>query len=117
MFRRAVPNVAVQQVPVLAASCTVSGIGVAGRVGMPRCVPLPEAMRPPGYVLRFDRPLRGLVARVQAPGGTSRWLRIDSIAFKQRERVKWVVTTFFETPPPSSPAPAADAARRLRRIS
>jgi len=80
-------------------------------------VPLPEAMRPPGYVLRFDRPLRGLVARVQAPGGTSRWLRIDSIAFKQRERVKWVVTTFFETPPPSSPAPAADAARRLRRIS
>jgi GAF domain-containing protein len=80
-------------------------------------VPLPEAMRPPGYVLRFDRPLRGLVVRVQAPGGNPRWLRIDSIAFKQRERVKWVVTTFFETPPPSSPAPAAEDARRLRRIS
>lgn len=78
-------------------------------------VTLPDAMRPPGYVLRFDRPLRGLVARVQAPGGTPRWLRIDSIAFKQRDRVKWVVTTFFETAPPAAPAAPSTALRRARR--
>jgi len=77
-------------------------------------VSLPDAMRPPGYVLRFDRPLRGLVARVQAPGGTSRWLRIDSIAFKQGDRVKWVVTTFFELAPPKAAEPAAPPPRRAR---
>jgi GAF domain-containing protein len=80
-------------------------------------VTLPDAMRPPGYVLRFDRPLRGLVARVQAPGGTPRWLRIDSIAFKQRDRLKWVVTTFFETAPPAAPAAPVAPPRRPRRAS
>jgi GAF domain-containing protein len=80
-------------------------------------VTLPDAMRPPGYVLRFDRPLRGLVARVQAPGGAARWLRIDSIAFKQRDRLKWVVTTFFEVAPPAPAAPAAAPPRRARRAS
>ena len=77
-------------------------------------VSLPDAMRPPGYVLRFDRPLRGLVARVQAPGGASRWLRIDSMAFKQGDRVKWVVTTFFELAPPKAAEPAAPPPRRAR---
>ncbi|HEX6351206.1 MAG TPA: GAF domain-containing protein [Candidatus Dormibacteraeota bacterium] len=78
-------------------------------------VPLPEAMRPPGYVLRFDRPLRGLVARVQPPRGAARWLRIDSLAFKQRDRVKWVVTTFFEAPAPASEPASPAAPRRSRR--
>jgi len=80
-------------------------------------VSLPDAMRPPGYVLRFDRPLRGLVARVQPPGGSSRWLRIDSIAFKEADRVKWVVTTFFELAAPRAAEPPAAPPRRHRRAS
>jgi len=95
------------------------GAGIFGRdweMESETGVPLPEAMRPPGYVLRFDRPLRGLVARVQPPGGTARWLRIDSIAFKEREQVKWVVTTFFETAAPQPEAPA-EPHRRARKAS
>jgi PAS domain-containing protein len=80
-------------------------------------VSLPDAMRPPGYVLRFDRPLRGLVARVQAPGGAPRWLRIDSIAFKEHDRLKWVVTTFFEVAPPKPVEHPVEHPRRARRAS
>lgn len=64
-------------------------------------IPLP--MRPPAYVLKFDRPLVGLVAEVTPPGGRPRWLRIDANPILEADRLKWIVTTFYPVP---APAPA-----------
>jgi PAS domain-containing protein len=67
-----------------------------GENGM--AIPLP--LRPPESVLKSGRPVQGLRARVTPPGGQPRWLRIDSRAIEEGSRLKWVVTTFFESPPP-----------------
>ena len=62
---------------------------------------LPLSMRPPRYVMSFDRPLLGLVAEVTGPGGRPAWLRIDSNPILERGRLKWIVTTFYPVPAPT----------------
>jgi PAS domain-containing protein len=76
-------------------------------------IPLP--LRPPESVLKSGRPVHGMRARVTPPGGQPRWLRIDSRAIEERRRMKWVVTTFFETAAPGSSDGAAVTAARPRR--
>jgi PAS domain-containing protein len=61
---------------------------------------IPPPLRPPESVLKSGRPVQGLRAQVTAPGGQPRWLRIDSRAIEEGSRLKSVVTTFFESPPP-----------------
>jgi PAS domain-containing protein len=61
-------------------------------------IPLP--LRPPESVLKSGRPIHGMRARVTPPGGQPRWLRIDSRPLEEGQRLKWVVTTFFESVPP-----------------
>jgi PAS domain-containing protein len=62
-------------------------------------IPLP--LRPPDSVLKSGRPIHGMKARVAPPGGQPRWLRIDSRPLEEGRRLKWVVTTFFESAPPT----------------
>jgi PAS domain-containing protein len=61
-------------------------------------IPLP--LRPPESVLKSGRPIHGMRAKVAPPGGKARWMRIDSRPLEEGERLKWVVTTFFESVPP-----------------
>jgi len=68
---------------------------------------IPMPLRPPESVLKSGRPVQGMRARVAPPGGQPRWLRIDSRPLEEGRRLKWVVTTFFETP-----APALNGRRR-----
>jgi GAF domain-containing protein len=62
---------------------------------------IPLGMRPPAYVLTFDRPLVGLVAQVAAPGRRLQWVRIDSSPILEGGRIKWIVTTFYPVPAPT----------------
>ncbi len=75
---------------------------------------VPLSMRPPRYVIGFDRPLLGLVAEVTAPGRRPAWLRIDSNPILEHGRLKWIVTTFYPVPPPAA-RPAR--ARRARPVT
>jgi PAS domain-containing protein len=61
-------------------------------------IPLP--LRPPESVLKSGRPIHGMRAKVAPPGGQARWLRMDSRPLEEGQRMKWVITTFFECPPP-----------------
>src|SRR5581483_231131 len=77
---------------------------------------VPPAMRPPTYVINFDRPLVGLVAEVTPPGGRPRWLRIDANPILEADRLKWVVTTFYPVPEPA-PRVATGAERAAPRAA
>ena len=72
---------------------------------------IPLGMRPPAYVITFDRPLVGLVAQVSAPGARPQWVRIDSSPILEGGRVKWIVTTFY---PVAAPARKTGAKRSGR---
>jgi hypothetical protein len=41
-------------------------------------------------------------AKVAPPGGQARWLRMDSRPLEEGQRLKWVITTFFECVPPAT---------------
>jgi GAF domain-containing protein len=61
-------------------------------------IPLP--LRPPESVLKSGRPIQGMRAKVAPPGGQARWLRMDSRPLEEGQRLRWVITTFFECVPP-----------------
>lgn len=61
---------------------------------------VPLSMRPPRYVMSFDRPLLGMVAEIAGPGGRPVWVRIDSNPILEHGRLKWIVTTFYPVPAP-----------------
>jgi PAS domain-containing protein len=63
-------------------------------------IPLP--LRPPESVLKSGRPIHGMRARVAPPGGQPRWLRIDSRPLEEGKRFTCIVTTFFESVPPTA---------------
>ncbi len=89
-------GVSVQQI-------TAEGIfGPAWSVKTENGAELPLSMRPPRYVMSFDRPLLGLLAEVTGPAGRPVWLRIDSNPILERGRLKWIVTTFYPVPAPST---------------
>jgi PAS domain-containing protein len=76
-------------------------------------IPLP--LRPPESVLKSGRPVHGMRARVTPPGGDkARWLRIDSRPIEEGGRLKCVITTFFETVPPTNGRRRASGSLRGR---
>ncbi len=75
---------------------------------------IPLGMRPPHYVLKFDRPLVGLIAEVTPPAGRSGWMRIDSHPVLESGRLKWIVTTFYPVPAPRPPRRGPSSRRAAR---
>jgi PAS domain-containing protein len=61
---------------------------------------LPLTNRPPGAVTAIGKPIQKLVVEVTPPGGSARWLRVDSMELQHEQESPWVVTSFFEVPKP-----------------
>lgn len=75
--------------------------GAGWSIRLPNGGDLLGPLRPPTAVSLYGRPIQGLVAEVAAPGGSPRWLRIDSSLVGASSGTRWVVTSFFEVPAPA----------------
>ena len=76
--------------------------GAGWSIKLPNGGELLGPLRPPTAVSLYGRPIQGLVVEVTAPGGSSRWLRLDSSLVGAGSGTRWVVTSFFEVPTPAS---------------